>query len=128
MGLRLGLRGWRRGPATASFGLLLSPALIALVIGSTTYAHDVTTHVTWNREISRIVFTRCAPCHHPGGSAFSLMSYAEANPWVNAIKEQVLRRYLAGLPYLKRWHEFEKNHRSFAPLALPVLHEIRASA
>jgi len=44
-----------------------------------------------------------------------------------ALKDQVLRRYLSGLPYLRRWHEFEKNHRSYAPLALPVLHEIRAS-
>ena len=44
-----------------------------------------------------------------------------------SLKEQVLRRYLSTLPYLKRWQEFEKNHRSFAPLALPVLHEIRAS-
>jgi hypothetical protein len=44
-----------------------------------------------------------------------------------SLKEQLLRRYLPGLPYLKRWHEFEKNHRSYAPLALPLLHEIRAS-
>jgi hypothetical protein len=44
-----------------------------------------------------------------------------------SLKEQVLRRYLADLPYLRRWHEFEKIHRSYAPLALPVLHEIRAS-
>jgi hypothetical protein len=44
-----------------------------------------------------------------------------------SLKEQLLRRYLASLPYLKRWHEFEKNHRSFAPLALPLLHEIRAA-
>ena len=73
---------------------LRSAALIALVTASTASAHDVTTHVTWNREISRIVFTRCASCHHPGGSAFSLMSYAEANPWANAIKEQVLRRQM----------------------------------
>ncbi len=92
MRLRLGLRGSRRGEATASVRPLLSAALIALVTGLTAYAHDVTTHVTWNREISRIVFTRCAACHHPGGSAFSLMSYAEANPWANAIKDQVLRR------------------------------------
>lgn len=67
-------------------------ALIGLGANATASAHDVTTHVTWNREISRIVFTRCASCHHAGGSAFSLMSYAEANPWANAIKEQVLRR------------------------------------
>ena len=44
-----------------------------------------------------------------------------------SLKEQVLRRYLSSLPYLKRWHEFEKNHRSYAPLALAVLHEIRAA-
>jgi hypothetical protein len=44
-----------------------------------------------------------------------------------SLKDQVLRRYLAGLPYLKRWHEFEKNHKSYAPLALPLLHEIRSS-
>src|SRR6476646_994357 len=78
--------------ATASVRLLLSAALIAVVTGSTAYTHDVTTHVTWNREISRIVFTRCATCHHLGGSAISLKNYAEANPWANAIKEQVLRR------------------------------------
>ena len=44
-----------------------------------------------------------------------------------SLKEQVLRRYLAELPYLKRWRDFEKNHRSYVPLALPLLHEIRAS-
>jgi hypothetical protein len=44
-----------------------------------------------------------------------------------SLKEQLQRRYLSSLPYLKRWHEFEKNHRSYAPLALAVLHEIRAS-
>jgi hypothetical protein len=44
-----------------------------------------------------------------------------------SLKEQLLRRYLSGLPYLKRWHEFEKSHRSYAPLALAVLHEIRAA-
>jgi mono/diheme cytochrome c family protein len=55
-------------------------------------AHDVTTHVTWNREVARIVYARCATCHRPGGSAFSLLSYQEANPWANAIKEDVLQR------------------------------------
>jgi hypothetical protein len=109
MGLRLGLRGSRRGQATASVTLLLSAALIALVIGSTTYAHDVTTHVTWNREISRIVFTRCAACHHPGGSAFSLMSYAEANPWANAIKEQVLRREMPPWGAVKGFGSFRND-------------------
>ena len=36
--------------------------------------------ITWNREISRIVYDRCASCHRPGGTAFSLMTYADAQP------------------------------------------------
>lgn len=44
-----------------------------------------------------------------------------------ALKEQLLRRYLVRLPYLKRWHEFEKSHATYAPFALRTLHEIRAS-
>jgi hypothetical protein len=66
--------------------------IIVLTAWVVARAHDVTTHVTWNREISRIVYARCATCHRPGGSAFSLLSYQEANPWANAIKEEVLRR------------------------------------
>jgi mono/diheme cytochrome c family protein len=77
------------------------PELLALVgtIALTVYpvvarAHDVTTHVTWNREISRIVYSRCATCHRPGGRAFSLVTYQEASPWAIAIKEQVLQRQM----------------------------------
>lgn len=55
-------------------------------------AHDVTTKVTWTREVSRIVYARCASCHRPGGSAFSLLTYQEANPWAHAIKDSVLQR------------------------------------
>jgi hypothetical protein len=84
-------------------------ALIVLVVSATSFAHDVTTHVTWNREISRIVFTRCAACHHPGGSAFSLMSYAEANPWANAIKEQVLRREMPPWGAVKGFGSFRND-------------------
>ncbi len=57
-------------------------------------AHDVTTRVTWNREISRIVFRRCASCHQPGGGTFSLATYREASPWARAIKSQVLLRQM----------------------------------
>ena len=55
--------------------------------------HDIiTTAITFDRDISRIVNTHCASCHHPGGMAFSLMTYAEARPWAVAIKEEILRR------------------------------------
>lgn len=55
-------------------------------------AHDVTTRVTWNREVSRIVYARCAQCHRPGGSAFSLLTYQEASPWATAIRDSVMQR------------------------------------
>ena len=56
-------------------------------------AHDViTTKVTWDREISRLVFDKCTSCHRDGGSAFSLATYEEARPWAKAIKEEVLER------------------------------------
>jgi tetratricopeptide (TPR) repeat protein len=35
--------------------------------------------VTFSKDVAPVVFTKCAQCHHPGGSApFSLMTYAEA--------------------------------------------------
>ncbi len=56
-------------------------------------AHDpITTKLTWTQEISRIVYKRCASCHHEGGAAFSLMTYDEARPWAKAIREEVLER------------------------------------
>jgi hypothetical protein len=56
-------------------------------------AHDaVTTKLTWNGEISRIVYARCATCHRQGGTSFPLMAYQEALPWAKAIKEEVLER------------------------------------
>jgi len=57
------------------------------------FAHDpITTQITWNREISRIIYNRCASCHRDGGAAFSLLTYQVARPWAKAIKEEVLER------------------------------------
>jgi hypothetical protein len=72
-----------------------SIAIALFVVGAALMlsAHDViSTKITWSREISRIVYKRCASCHHDGGSAFSLMTYQVARPWAKAIKEEVLER------------------------------------
>jgi len=56
-------------------------------------AHDpITTKLTWTQEISRIVYKRCANCHHEGGTAFSLMTYDDARPWAKAIRDEILER------------------------------------
>jgi len=73
-------------------GLVVLLAASAVAVLS---AHDViSTKITWDREISRIIYKRCASCHRAGGSAadISLMTYTEARPWAKAIKEEVLER------------------------------------
>jgi hypothetical protein len=74
-------------------------------------AHDViSTKITWTREISRIVYKRCASCHHDGGSAFSLMTYQVARPWAKAIKEEVLERRMPPFSAVKGFGELRNDH------------------
>ena len=84
--------------------------LCVVTVGTKARAHDViTTKLTWNREISRIVTLRCAVCHHPGGRAFSLMTYAEARPWAVAIKEEVLSRRMPPWGAVKGFGDFRND-------------------
>jgi hypothetical protein len=89
------MRGLRR-PSSSLF-------FIALSLG----AHDIiTTKITWSKEISRLVYKRCATCHREGGSSFSLMTYDEARPWAKAIKEEVLERRMPPWEAIKGFGEF----------------------
>ena len=73
-------------------------------------AHDFGTNPpTWNREISRLVFDRCASCHRDGGTAFSLMMYQEAQPRASAIKEAVLSRRMPPWGAVKGFGEFRND-------------------
>jgi hypothetical protein len=77
------------------------------VCASVTSGHDViTTPITFSREISRLIYNRCASCHRSGGDAFSLMTYAEARPWATAIKEEVLERRMPPWGAIKGFGEF----------------------
>jgi hypothetical protein len=67
--------------------------LLLLAMPCAGLSHDViTTKLTWNREISRVVYKRCASCHRDGGAAMSLMTYEEARPWAKAIRDQAVAR------------------------------------
>ena len=78
-------------------------------------AHDIiTTSITFDRDISRIVNNHCASCHHPGGMAFSLMTYADARPWAVAIKEEILRRRMPPWGAIKGFGEF-RNDTALTP-------------
>ena len=71
-----------------------------LAVSSALSAHDrITTKVTWNREISRIVQARCVSCHSDGGRApMSLATYEQARPWAKAMRDEVLARRMP------KWH------------------------
>ncbi len=83
----------------------------ALGVPHTARGHEViTTKLTWSKEVSRIVYARCAQCHRPGGKAFSLLKYEEARPWAKAIQEQVLTRQMPPWNAVKGFGDFAPDH------------------
>jgi hypothetical protein len=80
---------------------------IALILRAHTF---YTTKITWSRDVSRIVYRNCASCHHAGGPSFSLMTYKEARPWAESIKEQVLNRRMPPWNAVKGFGEFKDDH------------------
>lgn len=84
--------------------------LLMAGIGVRADGHDViTTSVTFDREILRLIHARCAHCHRPGGAAFSLLTYNEARPWAVAIKEETLRRRMPPWGAVKGFGEFRND-------------------
>ncbi len=95
--------------------------LILVCGGVSAWGHDIiTTPITFDREIKRIVDSRCASCHHPGGAAFSLMTYKEARPWAEAVKEEVLSRRMPPWGAVKGFGDF-RNDQALTPEQLEVI-------
>jgi hypothetical protein len=110
------LRGFR-GAATRpperlwcghnGFSMRAAFVSIALTLATRALAHDIiTTKITFDREIIRIVEARCASCHRPNAKAFSLMTYQDARPWAVAIKEEILSRRMPPWGAVKGFGEF----------------------
>jgi hypothetical protein len=86
-------------------------------------AHDViTTKITWNRDIIRILNNHCLTCHRTGGSAFSLLTYNDGRPWAKAIQEEVLERRMPPWGAVKGFGEF-KNDQGLTPEELELIGE-----
>jgi hypothetical protein len=86
-------------------------------------AHDViTTKITWNREIIRILNAHCLSCHRPGGSAFSLATYNDGRPWAKAVQEEVLERRMPPWGAVKGFGDF-RNDKALTPEQLEVIAE-----
>ena len=95
--------------------------IIAGICLASVRGHDViTTKITWDREISRIVYTRCATCHNAGGAAFSLATYTEARPWAAAIKEEVEERRMPPWGAVKGFGDF-RNDEALTPEQMELI-------
>ena len=96
-------------------------AAIIVLLAASALGHDViTTKITFDREIARIVYARCASCHKEGGSAFSLMTYSEARPWAKAIQEEVLERRMPPWGAVKGFGEF-RDEKALTPEQIEVI-------
>jgi hypothetical protein len=101
----------------------IASCFAAIAAAGMALAHDnVTTKITWSREVSRIVYQRCASCHREGGAVFSLMTYQDARPWAKAIKEEVLSRRMPPWNAVKGFGEF-RNDRGLTQEDLEIITE-----
>jgi mono/diheme cytochrome c family protein len=79
-------------------------------LGAIVAAHNIgATPVTWNREISRLVYDKCASCHRPGGTAFSMMTYQDVQPRLVEMKTAVLTRRMPPWGAIKGFGEFKND-------------------
>jgi hypothetical protein len=63
------------------------------------YPHNpTTTTVLFNREIATLLQRKCVQCHAEGKLAMPLVTYAQARPWAEAIKEETLSRRMPPWP------------------------------
>src|SRR5258708_5798949 len=111
----------RSSPAVFPTAVQIATLLIAILAPTPARAHDViTTKITFDREIARIVYARCASCHRPGGTAFSLMTYDDARPWAKAIQEEVLERRMPPWGAVKGFGDF-RNDQALTPEQIEVI-------
>jgi mono/diheme cytochrome c family protein len=100
---------------------LLLITVLCCGLGAAVAAHNIgATPITWNREISRLVYDKCASCHRPGGSAFSMMTYPEVQPRLVEIKTAVLTRRMPPWGAIKGFGEF-RNDQSLTPEQIELI-------
>ena len=101
--------------------LVLATAAFLSYGSSLSYGHDViTTKVTFDREIIRLLNTHCISCHREGGTAFSLATYSAARPWAKAIGEEVLQRRMPPWGAVKGFGDF-RNDQSLTEEQLELI-------
>jgi len=76
----------------------------------TVYSHNpTTTTVLFNREIASLLQRKCLQCHADGKLAMPLVTYADARPWAEAIKEESLARRMPPWPAERGYGAFSND-------------------
>jgi hypothetical protein len=89
---------------------VLVPVAGTFCMCAATSAHDpITTKITWDREIVRMLDSRCSSCHQQNGKAFSLTTYDDARPWAQAILEETLDRQMPPWGAVKGFGQFSND-------------------
>lgn len=83
--------------------------LVSAQLGAVAEAHGTGASITWNREISRIVYDKCASCHRPQGPAFSLTTFLDVQPRGTVIKDVVLSRQMPPWGAVKGFGQFRND-------------------
>jgi hypothetical protein len=84
-------------------------------------AHDPIGRVTWAGDIAPVIQARCVPCHGAGqADPMPLTTYEEAQPWVSAIRQQVLSRKMPIWHAARGFGEFA-NDPSLSPLEISLI-------
>jgi hypothetical protein len=67
----------------------------------------VSTSVSFNREIIRIMQRKCEPCHAPGGLAMSLSDYRDVRTWGRAIREELVEHRMPPAVVARGYRRYE---------------------
>jgi hypothetical protein len=96
--------------------------VLGFCLALTAHAHDpITTRVTWNGEVARIVEGRCVKCHSTDGPGpMSLETYEDARPWARAIREEVMTRRMPKWHAVRGYGDFS-NDPSLSPFEIALL-------
>jgi hypothetical protein len=70
--------------------VLVVVAMAALAFTRVEADDPVSSSVSFNKEVIRIIRRKCEPCHAPGGLAMSLSDYRDARAWGRAIREELV--------------------------------------
>src|SRR4051812_7335675 len=68
--------------------------LVAVALGAAPAVAAQTARTTFTKDIAPIVFAQCATCHRPGGTSFSLLTYADVKGRARLIAETTHNRIM----------------------------------